>query len=555
MNSFVETINPHAAKEGASPRAEAVFLEHEGNIFRRTDRIFLWLLIFQWLASVATALIISPRAWEGSHSTIHPHVWMAVFLGAVFTLPPALLVRFRPGSSLTRHSVAAAEMLIAGLFVHLTGGRIESHFQIFGSLAFLAFYRDWRVLVTATVVTASDHILRGAFWPESIYGYLVADNWRWLEHAGWVLFEDVFLVISIRQSRSEMHDLAHRQELVIAHEVAKRERDAAEEANRAKSEFLANMSHEIRTPMNGVVGMTNLLLATELDPKQRDCAETIRESADALLSVINDILDFSKIEAGKLDFEELAFELRETVESSLDLLAERAQTKGIELAGFIDPQVYTSLRGDPSRLRQVLMNLLSNAVKFTERGEVILRVLPENETQTDVELRFEISDTGIGIPKEVQARLFTAFMQADTSTTRRFGGTGLGLSICRHLVQVMKGRIGVESEPGEGSTFWFTARFEKEAHVAPTVSEDVHDLADVRVLIVDDNATNRKILHYQITGWQMQNGAEAGDAPSGLEQLREAAKRGVPYEVVLLDMQMPGMDGLEMARRIKADPA
>jgi CheY-like chemotaxis protein len=307
--------------------------------------------------------------------------------------------------------------------------------------------------------------------------------------------------------------------------------------------------------MNGVVGMTNLLLATELDPKQRDCAETIRESADALLSVINDILDFSKIEAGKLDFEELAFELRETVESSLDLLAERAQTKGIELAGFIDPQVYTSLRGDPSRLRQVLMNLLSNAVKFTERGEVILRVLPENETQTDVELRFEISDTGIGIPKEVQARLFTAFMQADTSTTRRFGGTGLGLSICRHLVQVMKGRIGVESEPGEGSTFWFTARFEKEAHVAPTVSEDVHDLADVRVLIVDDNATNRKILHYQITGWQMQNGAEAGDAPSGLEQLREAAKRGVPYEVVLLDMQMPGMDGLEMARRIKADPA
>ncbi len=576
MNEHTPAIAP-ATSPAATPSPDPHLRAYAEQIFQRatfrscatTDGFMAILLIIQWPAAIITALIISPYTWDGPLSRTHIHVWTALILGGLLTIFPVALCKLRPGHALTRHAVAAAQMLYSSLFIHLMGGRIETHFHIFGSLAFLAFYRDWRVIITATLVVVVDHWARGMWWPRSAFGSADISPWRWVEHAGWIVFEDVVLLLSISRSIAEQRIAACAQaELLISKQSIEEQvtqrthqlRDAvqrADTANRAKSEFLANMSHEIRTPMSAILGYTDLLDDQSLTPAQKsDNIQTIKRNGEHLLNVINDILDLSKIEAGAIELEPAPVDLRQLVSEVVVLMQGRAAAKNIPLNIDIEYPIPATIITDATRLRQILVNLVGNAIKFTHAGHIRIAVAFH---LSDQHVSIRVRDSGIGIDAQGLQRLFKPFSQADSSLTRRFGGTGLGLAISRRLAHILGGEITVESTLGSGSCFTLNLPTANTAsvpmHTAPVQSAHPDNSTSStlphltgHILLVEDGLDNQRLFAFHLR----RAGAEVTVVSDGQQAVDAVAATPAAFDLIFMDMQMPILDGYQATSELRS---
>lgn len=558
--------------------------EQQQRLDHGTDRLFAWLMAGQWLFAIGLSIWISPLTWSGSTSVTHPHVWTALFFGGLIISLPIYFACVTPGTCTTRYMIAVGQMLMGGLLIHVTGGRIETHFHVFGSLACLAAYRDWRVLLLATAVTTTDHLLRGYFWPQSVYGVLDSSILRSFEHFGWVLFEVVFLMIACARSLEEMAGIAHREAKLrsayadVERQVTERTialshaKVMAEAANQSKSEFLANMSHEIRTPMTAILGYAEILASDETqhsDPVERLSAlRTIQRNGHYLLQIINDILDLSKIEAGKLTVDRIDCCPQAVVEEVLSLMRVRSHAKGLQLQANYETALPVRVNTDPTRMRQILVNLIENAIKFTEMGSVQLfvRLLPCNPPLLEI----EIVDTGVGMTPQQQECVFQPFSQGDSSTTRKFGGTGLGLTISRRFAELLGGDLVlVDSAPDVGTRFRLrlpTGSLDGVPTIVPqqwraTESSDPRgptsrinpaDLAGRRILLAEDGPDNQRLISFMLK----KHGADVTLAENGLfavEAALEADKNQQPFDVILMDMQMPVMDGYVATAKLRAE--
>ena len=680
MSALTEQGLPEskAATDASAQRAEALFREQQEAIYRRTDRLFAWILPAQWAAAVAFALIFTPSTWNGETSAVHIHVWASIFLGGALTVFPVWMTYAWPGATATRHVIAVAQMLMSALLISLTGGRIETHFHVFGSLVIVSLYRDWRVLIPATIVVGLDHFLRGIYWPYSVYGVLAASPWRSIEHAGWVAFEDVFLVISCHRSLREMHSIAHRtaaleaseqnfrqifedapigmavigldehfrqvngtfcemlgyteeelatrtpleithrddrveskrlalammtsQEhgcmekrylrkngevlwarrtgcmirdevgnprhfLIMVEDIRERIRfenelraakDEADRANRAKSEFLSRMSHELRTPLNAIIGFGQLLERQGPSDTQLGHIRHIRTAGRHLLDLINEVLDISRIETGKLQLSLESVCVKEAIAEALELMRPVAASYSVDLIVRANGATSSYVLADRQRLKQVLLNLLTNGVKYTPpRGRVVI----SDHLKNDETVRLEISDNGPGIPPEKLNRVFTPFdrLGAEQSTVE---GTGLGLSLCQRLVHAMQGKIGVESVPGQGSTFWVELSQAASPLAAISPARDRTEQTPNHghdgdgsgnhtrsILYIEDNLPNLKLVEELLREARQIKLLTATKGRFGLH----LARHHLP-DLILLDLHLPDLPGWDVLAELRSDP-
>lgn len=533
------TANPNTptSERSLEPRIETLYRFQLRHISQTVNRSFSVLMVGQYLACIAAAAWISPRTWTGAQSTVHFHVWMAIGLGAIITSLPVTMALLRPGTALTRHVVAVGQMLMSGLLIHVTGGRIETHFHVFGSLAFLAFYRDPAVLVTASAVVGADHLLRELYWPQSVFGVLATSSWRWLEHVGWVIFEDIFLFISIRQSQQMIRkSLEARAEL-------ERARDEAVQANRAKDDFIAVLSHELRTPLTpSLLNLADLTKNQGLSVAAREQVQLIKRNIELEARLIDDLLDVTRIANGKVRLDLGEVDLHECIDHALEIAHSELEGKRLKVTTQFNANDAVVI-GDESRIRQVFFNLLINASKFTP-SENWITVSTKSEEDN---VRVEITDSGIGISAEVIPTLFERFQQGGPDVTRRFGGLGLGLSICRSIMELHGGGISVRSEGiGKGATF--TLDFPRKAHALEskpaTIRRPSLELSaphvTPRILLVEDHSDTRDTLARLLR----RAGHEVFTAESVGSALREAERN--EFELLLSDLGLPDGSGYEI---------